>query len=162
MNSDRSYSLASARSARDRDELGLWVARFLASPGSDNPLLSEELTQDLNWWVGPERLPIDQLNRLAGPSGDPVLCPVEEDYWDDRVEVMDELAQGGWEPPPVIVAYRGGELVLEDGNHRVEGLRRAGKHEVWAVVGFESPEDRSRFAAEWTPTPDGPTHKSSG
>jgi hypothetical protein len=147
--SDDGYSLQSARSASERDELAGWVAGFLASPGSDNAVLAEALGRKLKWWVGPQRLPIDQLHRLAGPPGDPVLCPVEEDYWDDRVEAMDQLAEGGWEPPPVIVAYRGDELVLEDGNHRVESLRRAGRRDVWAVVGFESAEDRDRFVGKW-------------
>jgi hypothetical protein len=122
-----------------------WVAEFLASPGSDNSVLAEQLTQELGWWVGPVPLPLSELHRLAGPAGDPVLCPVDEDYWDDRVEDMNERAESGWEPPPVIVAYRSGQLVLEDGNHRVEGIRRAGRREAWAVVGFESPEERARF-----------------
>lgn len=148
MSDERSYSVESARAASERGELDRWVADFLASPGSDNPLLAAELTERLKWWVGPERLPIDALHRLAGPSGDPVLCPVDEDYWDDRVEAMDKLAERGWEPPPVIVAYQGDALVLEDGNHRVEGLRRAGKREAWAVVGFERAEDRDRFVAK--------------
>lgn len=149
MNPGNSYSVESARSANERGELAEWVAEFLASPGSDNEVLGETLRQKVGWWLGPERLPIGELHRLAGPSGDPVLCPVDEDYWDERVEDMDELAEVGWEPPPVVVVYRGDELVLEDGNHRVESLRRAGKPEVWAVVGFERREDRDRFVAGW-------------
>jgi hypothetical protein len=52
------------------------------------------------------------------------------------------------------VMYRNEQLVLEDGNHRVEGLRRAGEDQAWAVVGFEDPEARSDFdasadTAEW-------------
>lgn len=147
MNDDPRYSLESARAAGEQDELADWVARFLASPGSDNPVLSEQLPNQLGWWTGPVLVPLDRLNRLAGPPGHPVLCPVEDDEWDDRVEVMEERAEEGWEPPPVIVAYRDDELVLEDGNHRVESLRRAGRREAWAVVGFESEEDRDRFAA---------------
>ena len=149
MKQDSSYSLDSARAAGERDELSDWVAAFLASPGSDNELLGAKLKNELGWWVGPQRLPIDRLYRLAGPSGDPVVCPVDDDYWDDRVEELEELAEDGWDPPPVIVAYRGDDLVLEDGNHRVEGLRRAGNTEAWAVVGFERAEDRDRFLAEW-------------
>ena len=146
MNED-SYSLQSARAASVRGDLATWVAGFLASPGSDNSFLAEELTGKLKWWIGPERLPIDDLQRLAGPPGDPVLCPVEDDYWDDRVDIMEDLAEGGWEPPPVIVAFRDDGFVLEDGNHRVESLRRAGRGTVWALVGFESPDDRDRFRA---------------
>ena len=149
MDTDASYSVESARSASERGQLGQWVAEFLASPGSDNAVLGAALEQKVKWWVGPERLPIDKLHRLAGPPGDPVLCPVDDDYWDERVEDMDELAEEGWEPPPVIVVYRGDELVLEDGNHRVESLRRAGKREAWAVVGFERTADRDRFASRY-------------
>jgi hypothetical protein len=46
-----------------------------------------------------------------------------------------------------VVSHRGGRLVLEDGNHRVEGLRRAGKDHAWAVIAFEDPEERNQFVA---------------
>jgi hypothetical protein len=47
----------------------------------------------------------------------------------------------------VIVSHQDGKLVLEDGNHRVEGVRRAGKDYVWAVIAFEDPGERNRFVA---------------
>jgi hypothetical protein len=47
----------------------------------------------------------------------------------------------------VIVSHRGAQLVLEDGNHRVEALRRAGHDQAWAVVGFEDPGALERFVA---------------
>jgi hypothetical protein len=47
----------------------------------------------------------------------------------------------------VIVSHRDGKLVLEDGNHRVEGVRRAGKDHVWAVIAFDDPGERNRFVA---------------
>lgn len=137
----------------------MWVAEFLASEGSDNPLLAEQLARELDWWTGPVRLPLDRLQRLAGPPGDPVLCPVDENYWDDRVDEIDELAQEGWEPPPVIVAYRDDELVVEDGNHRIEGVRRAGRRTAWAVIGFERREDCDRVTAEWSAPPSSGTHR---
>ncbi len=139
------YSLDGARAAAERDELGEWVAEFLASPGSDNGALAAALTDRLRWWLGPVLVPLDQLNRLAGPPGDPVLCPVDEDYWRDDVDDLSEKVEDGWEPPPVIASYQDGELFLEDGNHRVEGVRRSGTDETWAVIGFDSPEERDRF-----------------
>jgi hypothetical protein len=149
MDDEFQFSVESARSAAEHDELSGWVSRFLASPGSDNAWLGQQLSKGLGWWTGPIRLPLNQLHRLAGPAGDPVLCPVDEGYWDDRVETMEERAEDGWEPPPVICAYRGNDIVLEDGNHRVEGLRQAGKETVWAVVGFERQDDRDQFVEEW-------------
>jgi hypothetical protein len=140
-----SQSIDAARAAAERDELAAWVAEFLASPGSDNAELGEELTNKLQWWLGPVEVPLKQLHRLAGPPGDAVLCPVDEDDWRDDVDDLAQKVDDGWEPPPVIVSYRDGQLVLEDGNHRVEGVRRSGAHHTWAVIGFDDPEERDRF-----------------
>jgi hypothetical protein len=153
MHDDPDYSVDSARAAAQQDRLADWVARFLASPGSDNPALAEQLCGELGWWAGPVQLPLDQLNRLAGPPGDPVLCPVDEDYWDDRVDALDKLAKEGQDPPPVIVAYRSDQFTLEDGNHRVEAVRRAGRRTTWAVVGFAQQEERDRFTVESSDSP---------
>ena len=141
------YTVETARAAADADDLSTWVASFLASPGSDNAALAELLSERLRHWVGPLQLPLSRLHRLAGPPDEPVLCPVDEEYWDDRVDDMAERIEGGWEPSPVIVSYRNGQLVLEDGNHRVESLRRAGRSETWAIVGFENDTDRDLFGA---------------
>jgi hypothetical protein len=97
------------------------------------------------------QVPVDRLHRLAGPSDDPVLCAVDDDYWRDDVDDLAELIEDdSWEPPPVIVTYRDGRLELEDGNHRVEGLRRAGRDRAWAVIAFDDPAERDRFE---TPDP---------
>jgi hypothetical protein len=141
------FSLQSARQAAERDQLGRWVADFLASPGSDNAVLAEQLTEQSLSWLGPVSLPLKRLHRLAGPEGEPVLCVVDDEYWRDDVEEMKEEIADGWEPPPLVVSYRNDKLVLEDGNHRVESLRRAGEREGWAVIGFENDEERDRFMA---------------
>ena len=143
---DPEHSINGARAAAARGDLDTWVADFLASPGSDNEPLAYKLTKELTAWTGPVLLPLDQLHRLAGPPGDPVVVPVDENYWDDRVDEMELMVEEGEELSPVIVAYRGDELVLEDGNHRVESLRQAGHGHAWAVVGFEHADDRDRFA----------------
>ncbi|QGG94253.1 ParB N-terminal domain-containing protein [Actinomarinicola tropica] len=145
MTADQRFDLASARRAGERDELGAWVAEFLASPGSDNAELGEILSDQDLWWLGPVQVPIDQLHRLAGPPGDPVLVPVKDEDWRDDVEDLEEKVEEGWEPPPVVVTWRDDQMVLEDGNHRVEGMRRAGEREAWAVIGFHDPEHRERF-----------------
>jgi hypothetical protein len=148
MSPTHQYSVEAAREAAERDELAPWVVDFLGSPGSDNAPLADELSNKYRWWLGPVQLPIDQLQRLAGPSDQPVLVTVEdEDWWRDDVDDMKEQIEGGWEPPPVVVTWKDEELVVEDGNHRLEGLRRAGVEEAWAVVGFERRDDRETFSA---------------
>ena len=47
----------------------------------------------------------------------------------------------------MIASHRDGQLVLEDGNRRVEGLRRAGKDHAWAVIAFGDPAERDGFVA---------------
>jgi probable phosphoglycerate mutase len=141
------FSVDSARQAAERDELAEWVAEFLASAGSDNAALAEQLTEAERWWLGPLQLPIDELHRLAGPPDAPVLEVVEEDEWRDDVEDLAEEVEDEADLPPVIVSHREGQLVLEDGNHRVEALRRAGIGLAWGVIAFDDPGERDRFVA---------------
>jgi hypothetical protein len=75
-----------------------------------------------------------------------VLVEWDEDDWRDDVEDLSEKVEEGWQPPPLVVTQNDmGQLVLEDGNHRVEGLRRSGEQQTWAVVGFASTDARDRF-----------------
>jgi hypothetical protein len=151
MTDGRDHTVASARQAAARDDLGAWVADFLASPDSDNAALAEQLSEPPRWWSGPVELPISHLHRMAGPPGAPVMEPVDDDDWRDDVDEIAESFEDGVGLPPVVVSYRGGQLVLEDGNHRVEGARRAGHDEVWAVIAFEDPEQRERFVPPEVP-----------
>lgn len=147
--SDTRFTVDTAREAATRGELATWVREFLASDGSDNAELGRILTERERWWIGPLELPIRALHRLVGPPGDPVLVAIaDDDWWRDDVHEMAERIDGDeWEPPPVVVSYRDQHLALEDGNHRVEGLRRSGAEQTWAVVGFDSEAERDQFMA---------------
>src|SRR4029077_15811042 len=127
-------TVEAARTAAQRGELGRWVQEFLRSPGSDNAVLGAELRSELSSWHGPVRLPFDELQRRPAAPADPapLVRPADDDL--ERVDDMQESMDEGWEPPPIIVSYRDGELTVEDGNHRIEGLRRAGHSEYWSVV----------------------------
>jgi hypothetical protein len=145
MTDGEQFTIDSARQAAERDELNDWVGRFLASPGSDNAELAHGLTHPPRVWIGPVRVPLDQLNRLAGPAEHPVVEPIDEDDWRDDVDDLADMIEQGVELPPMVVTFFDGELHLEDGNHRVEGLRRAGADDAWSVVSFASTEERDRF-----------------
>jgi hypothetical protein len=140
-------SIEAAREAAGRGELRAWVAEFLASPGSDNAPLGADLWDRYPSWLGPVRLPLDQLHRLAGPSDQPVLVEIDdEDWWRDDVEDLAKRIEAGWQPPPLVATWQDGQFVLEDGNHRAESFRRAGHEDVWTVVGFDDDAERDRFA----------------
>ncbi len=150
MTDEQDFTVATARQAAERDELAEWVRRFLASPGSDNAPLGEKLATQPLWWAGPLELPIDQLNRLAGPPGEPVIVEVDEEEWRDDVDELADRVADGLEPPPVVATMKDGQLVLEDGNHRVEALRRAGRTSAWGVVGFPDRSGRDAFVPPGT------------
>jgi hypothetical protein len=146
MRTDRRYSLASAFEAARLDRLALWVGDFLASRGSDNAILAAALSTKRHWWLGPVRLPVDDLVRLAGPEDD-ALVPIETEEWESDVDAMEESLEDGWEPPPLLVEHQDGKLLLQDGNHRYEALVRAGEQGAWALVYFTSPSARDDFCA---------------
>lgn len=139
------FTLATARAAAAEDRLGEWVREFLASPGSDNAELGEIL--DGTCWAGPVLVPLDELHRMAGPPGHPVLQPVAEDEWRDDVADLADDVEAGDEVAPVVAVHEDGRMKLEDGNHRVEALRRAGEAKAWTVVGFSDEAARDEFIA---------------
>jgi hypothetical protein len=140
------FDLASARAAAARDETALWVGDFLASAGSDNATLAAALAQRRHWWLGPIRVPLRDLVRLAGPEQD-ALVPVAPERWEDDVGEMEESLDDGWEPPPLLAEYRDGELLLQDGNHRYEALERANARTAWVLAFFDDPAARDAFMA---------------
>jgi hypothetical protein len=140
------FSLADARAAAAEDRTAEWVGDFLASPGSDNAVLAAALAQNRHWWAGPAEVPIDDLERLAGPEDD-TLCPIEPAEWRDDVDHMEESLDEGWEPPPLLARYQDGRLLLEDGNHRYQALVEAGASHAWTLVFFDDPGDRDAWRA---------------
>jgi len=140
------FSLSSARAAAAADQTALWVGQFLASRGSDNAALAAALAQKPHWWVGPIRVPLDDVVRLAGPEQD-ALVPVAREEWEDDVEDMQESLDQGWEPPPLLAEYQEGRLLLQDGNHRYEALARGSARKAWVLVFFNDAVERDAFVA---------------
>lgn len=138
------FTIAGARASAADDDLAVWIRDFLASPGSDNAVLAAELFEQDRSWIGPIELRFDELNRLAGPPDQPALAPLKDDDL-ERVNDMEESLDDGWEPPPLIVTCHDGEFTVEDGNHRIEGLRQAGRDRYWSVVGLDDDRQRDRF-----------------
>lgn len=148
------FSVEAARRAERDGRLGAWVTTFLASPGSDNGALAAELAFSGASYAGPVWLALDEMHPLAGPDEQRVRITVPVAEWDDEVISMDESLERGWEPPPLLVSYRSGEYIVEDGNHRRDALRRAGITHTWAVVAFWDDEDRLEFCSRRAPNPD--------
>ena len=151
MSADDPFSVEEARRADEAGRLAEWVTTFLSSPGSDNEPLAADLALRGASFLGPVRLALDDLRPLAGPDDHDVTIPVPGTVWDKKVDAMEESLARGWEPPPLLVSYRGGEYVLEDGNHRHDALRRAGAAHTWAVLVFWDESELSAFAPPLAP-----------
>ena len=109
-------------------------------------MLAAALAQKQHWWVGPVSVPLDDLERLAGPE-DEALVPIDEDEWEDDVGDMEQSLEEGWEPPPLLAEYQDGRLLLQDGNHRYEALQRDGAQEAWVLIFFDDPSERDAYLA---------------
>lgn len=141
MSTDSDYTVHSAREAAAKDALADWVADFLASDGSDNAELGRQLRSDYPIWFGPMRIAFEQLHRLAGPPDQPTVERLTDDD-QDTVESMEESIDDGWMPPPFVATWQDDHLELEDGNHRVESIRRTGEDSYWCVVGVTTDAER--------------------
>lgn len=139
------FSLASARAAARAGETATWVGDFLTSEGG-NEILAAALAQQPHWWLGPVQVPLAELERLAGPDDEEVLCPIEPEDWEDDVSEMADRLEEGWEPPPLLAEHQDGRLLLQDGNHRYEALRREGADAAWVLIYF--PDEATRDAFE--------------
>lgn len=146
---ESTFTVDTARSASESDRLAEWVVEFLASDGSDNAELGEQLRADYAEWSGPVELPFDRLHRLAGPPDQPTLDRLDDDDL-ETVDGMQDSVENGWAPPPFVVTWQDDHLVLEDGNHRVEGLRRNGDKKYWCVVGCRNAESQQGFLSEYS------------
>jgi hypothetical protein len=141
------FTLQSAFDASRRGELAIWVGDFLASRGSDNATLAASLAQQEHAWLGPTRVSLDELVQLAGPKDEDVLCPVEPREWERGVRAMEQSIEHEWQPPPLLVEHRDGQLLLQDGNHRYDALVRAGHDDAWVIIWFDDPNDKARYEA---------------
>ena len=147
---DDRFDLDSAQRAAARGETALWVGDFLASPGSDNAVLAAALALEEHWWAGPLSLPVEDLERLAGPEAD-ALCKVDDEEWGADIHAMEASIEAGWDPPPLLAEFRNGKLLLQDGNHRYEALVREGAASAWVLVYFDDHADRDRFLDDRQP-----------
>jgi len=141
---DDRFGLAAARAAALEGRSAHWVGGFLAATG--NLVLGAALAERPHWWLGPLRIPLRALRRLAGPEPD-LDWTIDPAEWDAEVGSMEADIEQGWEPPPLLAHVEGGALVLHDGNHRFEALRRAGADAAWVLLWFDDPSERATFAA---------------
>jgi hypothetical protein len=156
------FTCASAVEAGRAGALEDWVHAFLRTAGG-NRALSDGLAVAPRRFHGPVTLPLPLLERCAGPEPG-MAFRVSREAFERRVEGLADALRAGRDLPPFIVEFRERRLVLSDGNHRLEALRRLGRTTWPAVIWTTGSADgdalepwcRARLDGEATPPGDSP------
>ncbi|MCL6603732.1 MAG: hypothetical protein K6T94_12715 [Paenibacillus sp.] len=109
-----------------------WVHLFLKTIG-DNAGLSEGLKIQKRYWAGPLLMPLDRLRRCCGPEENMEYYNPSES-WEPHIISFCQLLQEGWDYAPLIVQHHEAELIITDGNHRHEAMRRLNYKEYWVIL----------------------------
>lgn len=109
-----------------------WVHLFLNSVG-DNVPFSEGLKLEKRYWTGPLLIKLDKLRRCCGPEPEMEYFNAHED-WESEIGKFQGLIRNGWDMPPLIVQHEGNDLVVNDGNHRLEAMKREGIEKCWVII----------------------------
>lgn len=78
-------------------------------------------------------MPIDALNRCCGPE-EGMEYHNDLTNWERRIKHLCTLFEDGWDYPPLIAEYKSGSLMVRDGNHRHETMKRLGMFECWVII----------------------------
>ncbi|WBW95567.1 ParB N-terminal domain-containing protein [Oceanirhabdus sp. W0125-5] len=124
-----------------------WVHLFLNSVGNNKPF-SEGLKLQKRYWIGPILIDIDKLTRCCGPEPEMQYYNSPES-WDKHIEKFQDLIRDGWDMPPLIAENKEGKLIVNDGNHRIEALKRENIKKCWAIIWDSDSEENIKQFEEY-------------
>lgn len=113
-------------------EIEQWVHDFLLGRGN-NVAFSKGLKLESRVFERPKMMALSQFTRCCGPE-DSMKYFEPREAFESRVHAMVEAVQDGWEMPPLIIKYSGDTYELNDGNHRLEALKRLGFERYWIIL----------------------------
>ena len=128
-----------------------WVHAFLQGEGG-NQTFSDGLRKCPRAWFGPYSIPMDVVERCCGPE-EGMKYKVVPKSFEQRVTAILDRIRSGWDVPPLIVEFAGGEFILNDGNHRHEALVRLKEPTVSVIIWTTGDEAAAvfleRFGRAW-------------
>lgn len=143
--------IGSAQKHARAGRLENWIHAYLATDGWNDALL-EELRSHQRRWRGPVEAVLADLVRICGPEAHMEYRP-EPAVWERNVTLLQEGFRDPLHVPPLIVEYRQGKMVISDGAHRHEAMRRLGWRTCWVVICYDTEEDFLQDGCRWTPLP---------
>ena len=147
------FTVKGARRCAEQGRLEAWIQAYLSTGEDDfHQRLGAWFNRAERFWVGPVEMPLSRLIRRLGPEeAMPWKEPCED--WERRVtSIQRAVAHPGDMPPMIARAVRDEagafQLLLNDGAHRHEALKRLGETTFWVLIWFDSAALRRAFLAE--------------
>jgi len=132
----KDFSAAEALDFAKRGLLESWIHEFLTTSGK-NEKLSTGLKKQKRFFIGPKKIYLNSMRRVCGPEKGMKFRESQE-RWEKRVKRILSGLKRNWEMPPFIVMCKRGKLLIADGNHRYEALRRRGFKKYWTIIWHDS------------------------
>lgn len=126
------FTVDEALKFASKGEIEEWVHLFLNSVGDNKPF-SEGLKLQKRYWLGPLLIELDKLRRCCGPELE-MQFVVPSDGWENHITNFQSLIRSGWNIPPLIAYNEGEYLIVNDGNHRLEAMKREGIEKCWVII----------------------------
>jgi len=110
-----------------------WVHLFLCGEGG-NQAFSDGLKLEPRIYHAPRMMSLNQFERCCGPEKSMKWQISASDFRKNVKAIMKKYKTGNWDMPPLIINNVNGKHELNDGNHRLEALRRLGVNEYWVII----------------------------
>lgn len=143
------FTSTGSRQAALGGRLEDWVLEFLRGPGDNEPF-ARGLGLAPRSWTGPATWPLRDLERTCGPEPE-MRWSVPRDAFEGRVSRLMEAYSTSWDAPPLIVEVTVDGLVLNDGNHRLEALRRLSRTSSPVIFWATEVQEVTRLTQEFAP-----------
>jgi hypothetical protein len=137
---DMKFNVEEAIEFSKEGKIEEWVHLFLNSVGKNVPF-SEGLKLMKRYWIGPVLITLDKLQRCCGPEED-MEYKVDSCGWEHHISRFQQLIQDGWDMPPLIVQHDNNQLIVNDGNHRLEAMKREGYEMCFVIIWNTNYQDK--------------------
>ncbi len=147
------FTVEGAMQCAGQGWLEAWIRAYLSTGEDDyHQRLGAWFDRAERFWIGPVELPLARLIRRLGPEEAMPWKEPRED-WERRVTAIQNAFAHPQDMPPMIARAARDEtgafrLLLNDGAHRHEALKRLGETTFWVLIWFDSAALRRAFMAE--------------
>jgi len=133
------FTIKTSLEAKKKGVIQEWIYDFLNSNGGNRSLL-KGLKMKKRYWRGPYEIEIDKLKRCCGPEKDMEYIVSNEEF-EINVNHLKGVINDNGELAPLITEYVNGTLIVRDGNHRLEALKRCGTTKLWVLTWYNDIND---------------------